>query len=131
MTEARTQGKITVKPFTTDDGQNKVMAYLPIKLRDQTLGVTCVQYDGQVIPTNVMEFLQTATDRLALSLENARLLEEIEDRAEQEHMVREITEKVTSSPDISGILRTAAAELGKSLGAANVKVVLKHEPKDQ
>lgn len=120
-----------VTPLTTSSGEQKTTVMLPIKLRDLNLGSIKVNFDSQMIPANVLEFMQTASDRLALSLENARLLEEIEDRAEQEHLVREISEKVTSSPDISEILKTAAAELGKSLGVTNVKVVLKPEQKEQ
>jgi GAF domain-containing protein len=131
VADARLKGKTLVKPVQTEPGNEKTMVMLPIKLRDQTLGLIRLQFDSQVIPTNVMEFLQTASDRLALSLENARLLEEIEDRAEQEHLVREISEKITRSPDISEILKTAAAELGKSLGVTNVKVILKPEQKGQ
>lgn len=131
ITKAKLLDRPQVTPVITESGDEKTNVMLPIKLRDLNLGVIKLQFNSQMVPANVMEFVQTASDRLALSLENARLLEEIEDRAEQEHIVREISEKVTSSPDISEILKTAAAELGKSLGVTNVKVVLKPEQKEQ
>ncbi len=124
--EAKKKNTIIVKPISKD----RTSALVPVRLRDQILGVLRVEFDSQSIPADVIEFLQLASERLALSLENARLLEEVEDRASQEHIVREISEKVTSSPDVSEILRTAAAELGKTLGIASVKVSLKPEKND-
>lgn len=131
VAEARSKNRPLILSSKTGSDDEATTAIIPIKLRDQPLGSIRVQFNSTVIPAYVMEFMQTASDRLALSLENARLLEEIGDRAEQEHLVREISEKVTSSPDISEILRTAASELGKSLGATSVKVVLKPKQKEQ
>lgn len=131
VAEARSKNRPLILSSKTGSDDEATTAIIPIKLRDQSLGSIRVQFNSTVIPAYVMEFMQTASDRLALSLENARLLEEIGDRAEQEHLVREISEKVTSSPDISEILRTAASELGKSLGATSVKVVLKPKQKEQ
>jgi GAF domain-containing protein len=121
--DAKQKNTIIVKPIAKD----RTSALVPVRLRDQVLGVLNVEFNSQSVPVDVIEFLQLASERLALSLENARLLEEVEDRANQEHIVREISEKVTSSPDVSEILKTAAAELGKTLGVSSVKVSLKPE----
>ncbi len=123
--EVKKKNTIIVKPIS----KNRTSALVPIKLRDQHLGVLNIEFNSQSVPADVIEFLQLASERLALSLENARLLEEVEDRASKEHIVREISEKVTSNPDVSEILRTAATELGKSLGVTSVKVSLKPEQK--
>lgn len=131
VAEAKNKNRPLILSSKSESGDQATTAIIPIKLRDQSLGSIRIQFNSTVIPVYVMEFIQTASDRLALSLENARLLEEIGDRAEQEHLVREISEKVTSSPDISEILRTAASELGKSLGATSVRVVLKPKQKEQ
>jgi GAF domain-containing protein len=98
---------------------------VPITLRNQTLGVLNIKYKGTEIPSELVDLVNTASDRLALALENARLLEQIQERAQREHLVGEISSKVRSASDIDTILRTTVTELGKSLGIDEVRIQLK------
>jgi GAF domain-containing protein len=98
---------------------------VPIKLRDQVLGVINIRYADNTIPPRFTALVETATNRLAVALENARLLEEIQERAEREHTVGEISSKVRSSQNIETILKTAISELGKTLGVDEVSIQLK------
>jgi GAF domain-containing protein len=75
----------------------------------------------------MIELVRDATDRLAVSLENARLLEEIQSRAQRERLVGDVSSKVRAATDVESILRIAANELGQSLGVAEVVVQL-HSP---
>ena len=98
---------------------------VPIRLRDQVLGVINLNYSGKKIPKRLFNLVNTATDRLAIALENARLLETIQERAEREHTVAEISSKVRSAQNVETILQTAVMELSKSLGVSEVSVQLK------
>jgi len=98
---------------------------LPIKLRDQVLGMIKVRYNGRKMPVRMVNLVNIATDRLAVALENARLLENIQERAEREHTVGEISTKVRSSQTIEAIMQTAVSELGKTLGVNEVSIQLK------
>lgn len=98
---------------------------VPITLRNQTLGVLNIKFKGKTVPTEMAALVNNASDRLALALENARLLEQIQERAEREHLVGEISSKVRTAADIDTILRTTASELGKSLGIDEVRIQLK------
>lgn len=98
---------------------------LPIKLRDQALGMIKVRYSGKKMPVRMINLVKIATDRLAVALENARLLENIQERAEREHTVGEISTKVRSSQTIEAIMQTAVSELGKTLGVNEVSIQLK------
>ena len=69
--------------------------------------------------------LKTITDRLALALENARLFEENQNRAEREKLIGDISAKVRSSTNLDNVLSIAAAEIGQSLGISEVLVQLK------
>lgn len=69
------------------------------------------------------------TERLSVALENVRLLEEIQVNAERDHLVAGISSRVRSATGIDHILRTAAEELGRTLGLSEVVVQLK--PVDQ
>ena len=55
--------------------------------------------------------------QIGLALENARLLEETQERAEQERIIANITAQVRSSMDPETILQTAVRELGAALGS--------------
>ena len=73
-------------------------------------------------------YYSALADRLVVGLENARKNEEIQLRASNEHLVRDLTTKVQSYTSIDDILRTAASELGRSLGLSEVEVGLIPQP---
>lgn len=98
---------------------------VPIKIRDQVLGVIKLRYKGKKVPPRLVNLINTATDRLSVAIENARLLETIQERAEREHKVGEISSKVRSAQTVESILQTAVTELGKSLGVNEVSIQLK------
>jgi putative methionine-R-sulfoxide reductase with GAF domain len=98
---------------------------IPIRLRDASIGVIEVKVDNPQEVENIQSLIESSASRLALSLENARLIEEMQIRMEQEKMVSEITSKVRSSTAINDILRQTAIELGKSMGVSDVRVELR------
>lgn len=98
---------------------------VPIKLRDQLLGVIKLRLEGKKVPPRLVNLVNTATDRLSVALENARLLETIQERADREHKVGEISSKVRSAQTVESILETAVTELSKSLGVSEVSIQLK------
>jgi GAF domain-containing protein len=116
---------ITSSTSQTDEGKEFVVVALPIKLRNQVLGVVDVRFEAKSIPTDMVPMLETITERLALALENARLVEEIQNRAERERMIGDISAKIRSSADVDKVLRIAAEELGRSLGIPEVLVQLR------
>lgn len=107
------------------DEAESVLA-VPIVLRNQVLGVMNIKYKGKSIPSDLADLAQNASDRLAVALENARLLEQNQQRAEREHLVGEISSRVRSASDIDTILRTTATELGRALGIDEVRIQLKN-----
>ncbi len=98
---------------------------VPIKMRDQVLGVLDVRLDTAAASQDLINYVQMSVDRLGVALENARLLEEIQNRAEREHLVSEITGQLRKSSEVNTILSTAAVELGRSLGLSEVMVELR------
>ena len=98
---------------------------VPIKLRDQVLGSVNLKIKGAQSSSDITQLVTSATDRLALALENARLLEEIQERAERERLVAGISDRVRSENDIDAILKTTIQELGKNLGVGEVSIQLK------
>jgi len=56
--------------------------------------------------------VQNAITQIAPALENARLLEEIQQRAHQESLVAQFATRVQTSLDLESVLRTAVNEIG-------------------
>ena len=125
--EAAISGEAIIAPADSEHNPQKDEAIMavPIILRDQVLGVLNIKYQGADIPADLASLVSNAADRLALALENARLLEEIQERADREHLIGDISSKLRSATDIDSILRTTVAELGKSLGIDEVRIQLK------
>lgn len=107
---------VTNKPVST--------IAIPIRLRNQVLGVIDVRFDSQKTPPDMLPLLEAAADRLALALENARLLEEVKSRAESDRLVSEVSNRVRSATNVDNVLKTAVSELGRSLGINEVVVHL-------
>ncbi len=97
---------------------------VPIKLRNQVLGVVDIRFDSGVVSQDLIGLIEGTVGRLAVSLENARLMEEIQYRAERERLVSDISSKVRTASEVDRILRITAQELGRSLGVSEVMVEL-------
>jgi len=94
---------------------------IPIKLRGQTIGVVSADLkDGYT--QNTISTLELAIERLAQSLESARLYEQARLRADREQAIAQVAANITSAADFDAILRTTVEELGKSLGDAEVSI---------
>lgn len=127
--EAQETSQSVMKVVGSLDGQGRPITVLavPIKVRNQVLGVVDIQFAGANVSPDLVSLIEGTVNRLAVSLENARLLEEIQFRAERERLVSEISSKVRAAPDIDNVMRIAVQEIGKSLGVSEVMIQLRKE----
>ena len=115
----------TVQPETGTDGQGDTHAIaVPIKFRDQVIGVFNIRSTGDTISPEAVSLVEEVVSRLALALENARLLEETQRRGVRDRLIANITAQVRSSMDPETILQTAVRELGAALGTDRTFVKL-------
>ena len=118
-TEAIRSGSIYRKMET--DGSTVLT--VPIKLREQTVGVLNVKSTSIHNWTDdEVDIMSAIVERAALSIENARLLEESRLIAEREHAIGEISSKIGAGTQIEDILKTAIRELGAHISGAQVTV---------
>jgi len=94
---------------------------IPIKLRGQTIGVVSVNLKDDYAP-NTISTLELAIERLALSLESARLYEQARLRADREQAIAQVATNISAATEFDAILRTTVEEVGKSLGDAEVSI---------
>jgi GAF domain-containing protein len=108
-------------------GKPVTVLAVPIKLRNQVLGVVDIHFDSTNVSPDLIALIEGTVNRLAVSLENARLLEEIQTRAERERLVSDISSKVRAASDVDSVLQIAIQEIGRSLGVAEVMVQLRKD----
>ncbi len=89
----------------------------PILLRGEVLGALQVSEANRAREWNQddMTFIQAVADQVALALDNARLLEETERRAQRERLVAEVSSRMFASNDLESIIQIAGQELGRVL----------------
>ena len=108
MTNARKGETVTHK------GKGRVA--VPVILRGEIIGAIEVDA-GQSTAAETVEIAQAVAQRLAVSLESARLYEETRLAAYQEQQINEIAASFGTTASIDELLRITLAELGETLGA--------------
>jgi GAF domain-containing protein len=94
---------------------------IPIKLRGQTIGVVSANLKDGYAP-NTISTLELAIERLAQSLESARLYEQARLRADREQAIAQVATNISSATEFDAILRTTVEEIGKSLSDTEVSI---------
>jgi GAF domain-containing protein len=97
---------------------------VPIELRGRAIGAIEVEMEGAIRQTETLEVLQSVAQRLALSIDNARLFEQAQDIAQRELEVNTISTNLQSLNDIDDLARATIQELSRALGAAQASIRL-------
>jgi PAS domain S-box-containing protein len=124
--EAWQQGRCvvtTVQPGA-EVNRNGAMGALavPIALRGQVIGALNLRFEGEHVASETVALVQEVANRLALTLENVRLLEESQHRAARERMTREVTARMRETLDVESVLQTTIREVRERLGLAEAEV---------
>jgi GAF domain-containing protein len=122
--QARASGEAVT--FTGDNGSEGAIQSLamPVGLRGLTIGVLGFHRPAEAGAWQPEEIamVRMVADRLALALENVRLLEEAQRRAHEEHILGEVTARIRAPMDVETILQTAVRELGQAMGVDRVSI---------
>jgi GAF domain-containing protein len=118
--------------MTLEDGQPRLeqrdgqdILCVPIRLRGQLLGAVEFQRPSEVgWSPSALELAQAVSERLALSLENARLFEQAQMTAHREQLVSQITAQMQTATDLQSLLTVAAAQFQNALGATVASIRL-------
>jgi GAF domain-containing protein len=122
LEKAIASGETVVLSAPSKDSQ-PTMA-VPVKFRDQLIGIIHIESNesNRNWTEDEITLVQAISDRAALALENARLLEDSQRRAAKEQAIGEISTKLGATADIESILRTAVRELGAQISGTQVSV---------
>lgn len=105
--------------------RHTVPVVVPILLRGEVLGTVEWELPQAGFSGDKVLLAEELVNRLALSLDNARLFQESHRAAERERLVNIIAAKLSSQGDIDAIMQTAVRELGQALRAPQVFIELR------
>jgi DNA-binding LacI/PurR family transcriptional regulator/GAF domain-containing protein len=105
----------------------------PITLRGAVIGVLGIHdEDGERQWTSdEIALVEAVAERMALSAENLRLLDETQRRAVRERLTSEVATRIRESLEVETVLRTAAQEVRQALGLPEVVIRLVGEVQDR
>jgi len=100
---------------------------IPLKIEDRMLGVLDVQSDTlNAFHPNDLLVLQALADNVARAIESARLYGDLRRRANQLTLVAEVSKSVTSTLNLSKLMRDAAALIHERFGYPHVSLFTVH-----
>jgi len=118
-----------------DEENNRGSLAIPILLRGETIGVLNVRASGKKNwKQDELTITQEIANRVAVALENARLLDESQRRASKEQAISQIATKISASVNMRNVLQTTVAELGRALPGSDIVIQFANpteEPDDQ
>jgi GAF domain-containing protein len=105
---------------------------VPVKLRGVTVGNLRLKprKEGHKWTDDEKLIAEAVAERVALAVENARLLIESQKRAAKEQVIAEITSKIGESINLNSVLQTAVEELGQFLPGSEVFIKFENGTND-
>jgi GAF domain-containing protein/HAMP domain-containing protein len=111
-------GKISSEKIIENGMQISILK-VPISLRGVVIGTINLRDEtGEEWDEDAIATAEAIGDQISQALENARLFEQTQRRADRERKVLEITSRIRSTTDPDAMLQIAAAELQNALNAS-------------
>ena len=108
-------------------GQEQIIN-VPIKRYDEVLGAMSFAVPAeQHLTERQMEMANAVANRLAVALENARLVEQSQAQAARERKAGEISDQLLSQQEVRTLLDAAAQSFNEALGAIYTRIYLEPE----
>jgi GAF domain-containing protein len=108
------------------NGDRQTTIAIPITLRGQAIGVISIKLKEDFSEDTVTT-IELASERLASSLESARLYEEARLRADREQSIAHITSAIGASTSYEEILQTTIREIGNTLRDTEITIQITGE----
>jgi GAF domain-containing protein/HAMP domain-containing protein len=121
---ATSQGKAIVGDITARD---TIPIAVPLRMRGEIIGVVAWELPAADYDSNKLQLAENLVERLAFSLDNARLFEQTQLATQRERLVNEISAKLTAQADVNEILHAAVREVGEALRVPQVSIRLNRE----
>jgi GAF domain-containing protein len=125
MRQAITRHRLVIQKQDNDQ-----LLAIPISIRGQPIGAIEVRLSGDHNQSEVLSILQAVAERVAFSLENARLFEQSQAIVEREQQINMITARLQGLTSVEDVLTTAISSLAQALHAeqGSIRLVGPEEP---
>lgn len=114
--ESLVKASQTRQPVRQAHGEQSVMA-VPVMLGSEVIGAIEVETGDRKADAEAMEIMQAVAQRLAISLDKARLFEESQEATSREQRINEIVARYQTVGNVDDLLRITLEELTQTLGA--------------
>lgn len=123
VAEAATTGKTNASKKET-----RSQIVVPIKLRGEVIGILNVTGDSErPWDQDEVDITEAVAERVALAIENVRLLEASQAQASRERTISAVTSRIGASVNMRTILQTAVEELGRIIPGSDIVIQLGKE----
>ena len=103
--------------------------FVPVQLRNETIGRLRIKSttDGYEWTEDEVAIIRATAERVALAVENARLILESQKNAAKEQVIGEISSKIGAAINLDNILQTTLREMGRILPGAEISIQVDNE----
>lgn len=109
--------------FVEAEGGGRWVA-VPLELRNEVIGALQVKLADASYASETTDLLRTVAERLAVSLENARLFEDAQAATMQEQRINEIIAEMQSGESLEVMLQRTLEGLSEALGTGDLSIRL-------
>ncbi|MCP4363393.1 MAG: GAF domain-containing protein [Chloroflexi bacterium] len=103
----------------------KAEVAVPIAIGNTVLGVLDIQHNiPEGLGDSDADLLQSISGQVAIALQNAQLLADVQSRAQQEALINEVGQKIQSAVTVEKALQIAVREVGRATKASETRVRL-------
>ena len=128
-TELLRQASQTRRPVSESENGRYTVA-VPIILRGEVIGAMEIEPGGSLEENDTVEIMRAVSERLAVSLDNARLFEEAQETSHYEQRINNIVGRYQSLNSVDELLQVTLEELGETLGAKHGAIRLSADTDD-
>lgn len=117
------------RPIRSQEGEIQRVA-VPIELRGEVVGAIEIETHTKREYDDMVEMVQAISQRLGVSLDNARLFEETNEATAQEQRIGELVSRYQSAETVDDLLKITIEGLAETLGADLASIRLGVIPDD-
>jgi GAF domain-containing protein len=120
---ARAKGKTVLRKVNAKDTNGGSRVAVPIKLREQTLGVLNLSFENAETAQQNAPLLEQLSSRLALAMDNARLFAETQISLTRTNALLKVSRAAVAFEDISELSQSLVDSIAETLPADRVSLI--------
>ncbi|HNB54274.1 MAG TPA: GAF domain-containing protein, partial [Anaerolineales bacterium] len=129
--QAWVREKTMVRRRNVEEKEQETRVALPIKLREQTMGVLNLSFDNDDAAQQSIPLLEQLSARLALAMDNARLFAETQTSLARTNALFQVSRSAIAFESIPDLLKSLVNRVADTLPANRVSLIVFDQEKKQ